>query len=171
VIAEVTKPQPSNQNTQRARSPKSKIRNILGIAVQRLSAAGCDTPRLDAEVLLAHSLGQERAWLYLHDSDPVDEVRVREFEALLRRREQREPVAYIVGYKEFFGLEFKVNPHVLIPRPETELLVETTLKIYDLRSTIYDFNSRTANPKSKIVDVGTGSGCIAITLTPERRAS
>ncbi|GAB4418437.1 MAG: peptide chain release factor N(5)-glutamine methyltransferase [Anaerolineae bacterium] len=149
----------------------TSLGDILEKAIHRLAAAGCDTPRLDAEVLLAHSLGRERTWLYLHFSDPLDENQANKIEALLRRREQREPVAYIVGHKEFFGLEFEVNPHVLIPCPETELLVETALEIYDLRFTIYDFNINSPNSQFTIhnlqftiADVGTGSGCIAASL-------
>ncbi len=145
---------------------RENVKTVLEKAIHRLAAAGCDTPRLDAEVLLAHSLGRERTWLYLHFSDPLAENQVNNFEALLHRREQREPVAYLLGYKAFFGLDFEVTPHVLIPRPETELLVETALGIYDLRFTIYDFNSQFTihNSQFTIIDVGTGSGCIAIAL-------
>jgi release factor glutamine methyltransferase len=142
----------------------TSLSDILEKAIHRLTAAGCDTPRLDAEVLLAHSLGWERTWLYLHFSDPLDENQTNEFEALLHRREQREPVAYIVGHKEFFGLEFEVNPHVLIPRPETELLVETALKIYDFNMTSDSSQFTIHNLQFAIADVGTGSGCIAVTL-------
>jgi release factor glutamine methyltransferase len=150
--------------------------NVLEAATQRLTAAGCDMPRLDAEVLLAYALQQDRTWLYTHPQFPLDDNQVNSFETLLRRREQREPVAYIVGVKEFFGLGFEVNPRVLIPRPETELLVETALHISGWRmadgrwrmangeSPISNFQSKIQNPKSKIVDVGTGSGCIAISL-------
>ena len=158
---------------------RKNVKSILETAIHRLAAAGCDTPRLDAELLLAHRLGQERTWLYLHLSDPLDENQANKFEALLHRREQREPVAYIIGRKEFFGLEFEVNPQVLIPRPETELLIETALQIYDLRFThrgplapIYDLNLNPNlnsqftihNSQFTIADIGTGSGCIAIAL-------
>ncbi len=150
---------------------RENVKTVLEKAIHLLTAAGCDTPRLDAEVLLAHSLDRERTWLYLHFSNPLNENQVNNFEALLRRREQREPVAYIVGCKAFFGLDFEVNPHVLIPRPETELLVETALEIYDLRFTIYDFNTTSDNSQFTIhnsqftiADVGTGSGCIAVSL-------
>jgi release factor glutamine methyltransferase len=153
----------------------SLLRDILAAAIDRLTTAGCDTPRLDAEVLLAHVLGQDRTWLYAHPQVSLDEDQLNRFAALLYRREQREPVAYLIGSKEFYGLEFAVNPHVLIPRPETELLVETALRILDfaLRASggfpILDGKSKIENPRpsdgqSKIVDVGTGSGCIAIAL-------
>ncbi len=142
------------------------LRDILTAAAHRLTSAECETPRLDAEVLLAHVLDRDRTWLYTHPQIPLEPDQLDRFETLLHRREQREPVAYLTGRKEFFGLEFEVNPHVLIPRPETELLVETALRIYDLRFTIYDLNlkSKIVNRKSKIVDVGTGSGCISIAL-------
>jgi release factor glutamine methyltransferase len=138
---------------------RKNVKSILETAIHRLTATGCDTPRLDAEVLLAHSLGQERTWLYLHLSDPLDENQANKFETLLYRREQREPVAYIVGSREFFGLEFEINSSVLIPRPETELLVETALQVAIQRLQVKDHESVIS-----IADVGTGSGCIAIAL-------
>ncbi len=129
------------------------VHYLLKIAYQRLAEAGCDTPRLDGEVLLGHALQQERTWLYANFNTSIAPSQLNLFDRLLQRREQREPVAYLVGHKEFYGLEFEVSSAVLIPRPETELLIETALKI-------------PKNPKSSlsIVDVGTGSGCLAITL-------
>lgn len=128
------------------------LRQVLARAIQRLAAAGCDSPRLDAEVLLAHVLGQDRAWLYKYPVAHPDPVALNRLAELLSRRERREPVAYLTGYKEFFGLEFEVNPAVLIPRPETELLVETALQFAQSRSSL------------SIIEVGTGSGCIAVAL-------
>lgn len=142
-----------------ANSQPLNIRDVLAGAIERLSAAGCDTPRLDAEVLLAHCLGRDRTWLYLHVSDSLEEHQLKQFEALLRRREQRKPVAYLLGHKEFFGLEFQINPHVLIPRPETELLVETAIQW-----SIINDQLSIVNEKFTIVDVGTGSGCIVVAL-------
>jgi len=130
------------------------VQDVLKEAVQCLTLAGCDTPQLDAEVLLAHTLQQERSWLYLHAKDTLNSWQLKTFTKLLARRENREPVAYIIGYKEFFALDFSVNHHVLIPRPETELLVETALEIIN--------NSNDKN--ALIADIGTGSGCIAISL-------
>lgn len=134
------------------RVERAEVRELLIIASQRLAAAGCDTPGLDTEVLLAHSLGRERSWLFTYPHYVLPPDQLAKFAELLSRRERREPVAYLVGHKEFFGLEFLVNQHVLIPRPETELLVETVLALYP------------ANASLEIVDVGTGSGCIAVTL-------
>jgi release factor glutamine methyltransferase len=137
----------------------TSLSDILEKVIHRLTAAGCDTPRLDAEVLLAHSLGRDRTWLYLHFSDPLDEKQINKIEALLRRRERREPVAYIVGHKEFFGLDFEVTSAVLIPRPETELLVETAVQW-----SIINCQLSIVNGKFTIIDVGTGSGCIVVVL-------
>jgi release factor glutamine methyltransferase len=128
------------------------VSTALHTARQQLTAAGCDTPKLDAEVLLAHALGQERTWLYIYPTAPLLPAAVELYAAYVTRRVQREPVAYIVGHQEFFGLDFRVSPRVLIPRPETELLIETALTL-----------APPIRPLT-VVDVGTGSGCIAITL-------
>lgn len=130
-------------------------------------------------MLLAHILGySERTRLYLHLDRALSAQELAGFENLVQRREQREPVAYLTGHKEFFALDFEVNPHVLIPRPETELLVETALKIRDLRLEIG--NQRLSNLQShrdasqsliSIIDVGTGSGCIAIALAKHLSAA
>jgi release factor glutamine methyltransferase len=149
------------------------VQALLASARQQLAEAGCATPALDAEILLAHTLGRERTWLYVHSQEKIDLEQIAVFNRLLQRRARREPVAYLVGSKEFFGLEFWVNQHVLIPRPETELLVETALELVKDRwpmvsgkHQIEFTQSKIKNPKSKIhiVDVGTGSGCIAIAL-------
>jgi release factor glutamine methyltransferase len=113
-----------------------------------LSAAGCETPRLDAEILLAFALGVKRSRLLI-DQLPVPAA----FEDLLARRAAREPVAYITGVKEFRRLSLAVDPRVLIPRPETELLVEAGLGL---------------GAGSRVADVGTGSGAVALALKDER---
>ena len=133
-----------------------QLRDILTAAVKRLTKAGSDTPQLDAEVLLAHTLNKDRSWLYLHPEARLQEEQQHRFFNLVARRERREPVAYLVGCKEFFGLEFLVNADTLIPRPETELLVETALQ--------YTAPDRPLT----IADIGTGSGCIAISLAKYR---
>ncbi len=129
------------------------VDSVLREATHTLTFAGCDTPRLDAEVLLAHVLGQDRAWLYAHPEHLPSPRQLSAYRALVSRRAKREPVAYLTGHKEFFGLDFVVTPDVLVPRPETELLVEQAL----------GWAERVPAPLT-IADVGTGSGAIAVTL-------
>jgi release factor glutamine methyltransferase len=132
---------------------RNPVLQILKRATQTLTTAGCDTPRLDAEVLLTHVLGQNRAWLYAHPDHVPSSLQLTAYQTLLSRRAQREPVAYLIGHKEFFDLEFIVTPDVLIPRPETEQLVEMALQW--ATDSVGALN---------IADVGTGSGAIAVTL-------
>jgi release factor glutamine methyltransferase len=129
--------------------------SLLAAAAPRLAAAGIDSPRLDAEVLLAHALGVARSGLYARLRDAVSTDAGARFDALLARRLRREPVAYLTGVQEFWSLPFAVTPAVLIPRPETELLVDLAVAAL-----------RTAGPAS-ILDVGTGCGCIAVALARE----
>jgi release factor glutamine methyltransferase len=130
------------------------VREALDSAVVALSAAGVDTPRLDAEVLLAHALGVDRARLVLDRDRPVEGPAVRAFQDAVRRRAvAREPVAYITGVKGFRRLELHVDRRVLIPRPETETLVEAALDL---------------PPGARVVDVGTGSGAVALAVKDER---
>ena len=133
----------------------ASVAAALKTAAQDLSAAGCDTPQLDAELLLAFTLNQSRTWLLTYPEIPLSSQQQKRFLALVERRRQKEPVAYIVGQKGFFGLDFLVTPGVLIPRPETELLIETALEIA---------SGGAAESSPTIADVGTGSGCIAVTL-------
>ncbi len=110
---------------------------------------GIPNPRLDAELLLAHALKCQRIDLYTGHEKIVPQKHLDPFRAFVERRAKREPLQYIVGETEFWGLKIKVTPEVLIPRPETEMLVEEGLKFSDARS---------------ILDIGTGSGCIAIAV-------
>lgn len=110
--------------------------------------------RLEIRVLLGHALGVNRAWLIAHEHDELPATKMAAYESLLARRLAGEPVAYILGEKEFFGRSFHVTPDVLVPRPETELLVELALEKLP--------------PAGRALDLGTGSGCIAITLALER---
>ena len=131
----------------------SPLSQVLRDASQTLAAAGCDTPRLDAEVLLAHVLGCDRAWLYAHPEHRLSAPKLNAYRPLISRRVGREPVAYLTGHKEFFGQDFVVTPDVLIPRPETECLVEQAL---DCAASL---------PLSPIIaDVGSGSGAVAVSL-------
>jgi release factor glutamine methyltransferase len=131
----------------------ASIPALLAGATGRLTHAGCDTPRLDAELLLAHALGVKRERLLVDGALVVGGAAGETFEALLARREAREPVAYILGRKEFRRISLLVDPRVLIPRPETELLVEVGLGL---------------PARSRVVDVGTGSGAVALALVDER---
>jgi len=130
------------------------VREALDSAVIALTAAGVDTPRLDAEVLLAHALGIDRLTLLVDGEAPVQGPAVRVFQDAVRRRSVgREPVAYITGVKGFRHLDLHVDRRVLIPRPETETLVEAALGLAQ---------------SARVVDVGTGSGAVALALKDER---
>jgi len=133
-----------------------KIRALLRNAAAQLKQAGCDAPRLDAELLLMHVWQLGRTDLIVRANDSVPGAIAAEFEALLQRRILREPLAYITGEKEFWSRSFHVTPDVLIPRPETEHLIESVLEYFPDRNGDYRFN-----------DIGTGSGCIAVTLACE----
>lgn len=132
------------------------LRDALTAARSRIEALGSDEAALEAELLMMHALGVDRARLYQRLSEPLEERVEAAFSALLMRRLAREPVAYITGHREFFGLELEVSPVVLIPRPETETLVQAVL----------DFSRRRAGGLT-IADIGTGSGAIAVALAHE----
>jgi len=129
------------------------VGRLLGWTTDYLKQHGSDSPRLDAEVLLAKTLGCQRIELYTtFESVPGDQVRTA-FRQLVRRRAEGMPVAYLVGRREFYSMSFRVTPDVLIPRPETELLVVALLDLA---------RERPANEQITICDVGTGSGIIAV---------
>jgi release factor glutamine methyltransferase len=129
------------------------VRDALGAAVDALEAAGCDTPRLDAELLIADALGVDRAALVADPGMAVPGAASRLIGERVRRRVLREPVAYILGVKGFRHIELAVDARVLIPRPETELLVEVALEL----------------PRdARVHEVGTGSGAVALALRDER---
>ncbi|UUY06168.1 peptide chain release factor N(5)-glutamine methyltransferase [Svornostia abyssi] len=130
------------------------VRDALDSAGVAIRASGSDTPRLDAEVLLAHVLGVRREALFLDPGREVAGPQIRDYQALVRRRAvERAPVAYLVGTRGFRHLELAVDPRALIPRPETELLVEAALGLPH---------------GARVLDVGTGSGAIALALADER---
>jgi release factor glutamine methyltransferase len=131
------------------------VGDALGAAADALAAAGVDTPRLDAELLLTAATGTDRARLWADPEAGVDATAARRFGAMVRRRVNREPVAYILGRRGFRRIEVAVDRRVLIPRPETELLVEVALEL---------------RPR-KVLDVGTGSGAVALALADELPAT
>lgn len=133
--------------------PGVTIGDSLVQAACFLRDSGALSPRLDAEVLLAYVLGRDRVYLYREYDRVLEGGHERCYRALLERRAAGEPVAYLTGHKEFMGLDFVVGPHVLIPRPETELMVERALEAI----------SGWAGPRV-VVDVGTGSGAVAVSL-------
>ena len=121
-----------------------------------LRAAANRIDRIDAELLLLHVVERERIWLFTHDSEVLDDANAAAFDALIARREAGEPVAYLVGTRGFWTLDLTVTPDTLIPRPETERLVELALERIPL------------NTAARIVDLGTGSGAIALAIARER---
>lgn len=141
------------------------IGRLLAWTQKYLAERGADSPRLDAEILLATARGCPRIALYTaFDEEPSEPVRTA-FRELVRRRSEGAPVAYLVGRREFYSLSFRVTPDVLIPRPETELVVVQTLDRAKPRPVGDDAGARSAPPAElRIADVGTGSGAIAVTL-------
>ncbi len=132
------------------------LAEALREASRRLLKAGIDDPRLEAEVLLQHELGVEREELFATLQEPLDLQLLASYEALVDRRLNHEPTAYIVGRKEFFGLDFACSSAALIPRPETELLVETAIEWVKGRAS--------RGKELRIVDIGSGGGAIAVSL-------
>lgn len=136
--------------------PTWTIRTVLEWTTRDFAARGIDSARLDAELLVAAALGIERVGLYLDLDRPLAESERSAIRALVTRRREREPVAYILGYKDFYGRRFSVNRSVLIPRPDTETLVEQVLSCVP------------EDRPCRVLDLGTGSGIIAITVAAER---
>jgi len=138
------------------------IGELLDVGTGRLRASGSESARLDAELLLGWAIGADRTAVIAHTNAPVGADAAATYEAGLVRREAGEPVAYIRGYKEFHGLAFSVDRRALIPRPETELLVDEAERAVAWRLTSAPRPAGT--PNVRVVDVGTGSGAIAIAL-------
>jgi release factor glutamine methyltransferase len=128
------------------------VRKILDWTIPHLKKNGSESPRLDAEILLAHARDCQRIQLYTQFDSPLTDEQRAMMRDLVKRRSAAEPVAYLVGHREFFGLDFRVTADVLIPRPDTETLIVEAIERLKLR------------PQPRVLDVGTGSGCIAITL-------
>ena len=143
------------------------IRAALQRGIAELRAANISAYTLAAEILLIHALGRERSWIYAHPEEPLAADQQKTFFSLIARRVAGEPVQHLTGHQEFWGLDFAVNPDVLIPRPETEHVIEVTLDRLALRE-VREGRPRTTDGDGLfIADVGTGSGCIAIALAKE----
>ncbi len=127
---------------------------LLKVAAQTLSS-GSDTARLDAELLLCHVIGKPRTWLYTWGDQPIAEAARAAFATLIERRHAGEPVAYLIGEREFWGLTLETAPYTLIPRPDTELVVDAAL-------------ARATRAEGQLLDLGTGTGAIALAFASER---
>jgi release factor glutamine methyltransferase len=138
------------------------VGELLTAGTARLRATGSESPRLDTELLLGWAIGAERTALIAHPEAPVGADAAVAFEAGIERRQAGEPIAYIRGFKEFHGLAFAVDSRVLIPRPETELLVAEAER--DIAWRLTSSPRPPGTPNLRVVDVGTGSGAIAIAL-------
>ena len=130
-----------------------KVLEVLKLASEHLGKHGSESARLDAEVMLAGALGMRRLDLYLQYDRPLSETELSVYRAHIARRARGEPVAYVVGHKEFMALDFEVTPAVLVPNPDTEMLVQLGVA-----------RAREAGRPIRVADVGTGSGCIAIAI-------
>ena len=133
-------------------SPRLSIADFLAISTKTLSEAGIASARLDSELILAHILRRSREWLLAHDTDTLTQPQQQQARQLLLQRTQRQPIAYLTGRRDFYGHSFLVNEQVLVPRPESEVI----LAILD--ELMQDNHLRT------VLDVGTGSGCLAISV-------
>jgi release factor glutamine methyltransferase len=129
------------------------VRSLLAWAREWLTKKGVDSPRLDAELLLAHALGCSRTRLYVDFDKPLSSADLARVKPLLQRRSQREPVAYILGVREFYGRPFRVRTGVFIPRPETELLVQAALEKLP--------------PEARVLDLCAGSGAVGLSIAAE----
>ena len=135
------------------------IIKLIRWATSYLKSHDIDSPRATGEILLAHALHFNRIDLYLKHDQPLVAEELQTFKSLIKRRVRREPVAYILGVKEFWSLDLEVNPNVLIPRPETECVVEAALDL---------ISSKSSRAPQRILDLGTGSGAIVLALASQQ---
>ena len=147
--------------------PRYDVRDALKAGMTMLREADVSSFTLAAELLLLHTLGRDRTWLYTHPEEIIAGADAQHFFDLIARRAAGEPTQHLTGKQEFWGLEFEVNPDVLSPRPETEHLIEVTLDRLALREVRSGRTQVTDGAGMLIADVGTGSGCIAIALAEE----
>lgn len=140
-------------------APGVQVGQALHFASNRFKEADIESANLDAQVLLAHLLGQERSWLFAHHELSLTPEQAERFTQLIMRRLRQEPVAYLVGRKEFYGIDLRVDHRVLIPRPETELLVDEVIQAVEAQG----------ERSVSLADVGTGSGAIALAVAANCR--
>ena len=134
------------------------VLELINFGNKKLGLKNILSSRIDSEILVAHALGKSREKILMNLNEKVELNKINKFEDLIRRRENKEPIAYILKKKEFWSKIFEVNNSTLIPRPETELMIEMLINIYHKK-------------KLKILDIGTGSGCILISLLSELKNS
>jgi release factor glutamine methyltransferase len=143
------------------------VRAALKNGIAQLRGADVPSFTLSAELLLLHTLQRDRTWLYAHPEEIIADADTQRFFALIARRAAGEPTQYLTGKQEFWGLEFEVTPDVLIPRPETEHVIEVALDRLALREIRAGRPQKNDGAGLRIADIGTGSGCIAIALAKE----
>jgi len=148
--------------------PITHVRTALGDAIAQLERGHVPSAALAAELLLMHALGRDRAWLYAHPEEALDAATGEQYFSWIARRASGVPTQHLTGHQEFWALDFEVTPDVLIPRPETEHVIEVALKRLGIGS---DAGSSRRKEAFRIADVGTGSGCIAIALAHELPAA
>ena len=143
------------------------VRATLKEAMARLRAANVPSHTLAAELLMISALGHDRTWLYTHPETMIEPQVAEKYFALVARRAAGEPTQYLTGRQEFWGLEFEVSPAVLIPRPETEHVVEVVLERLGPRGIKVRLDTGAPSPRLRVADIGTGSGCLAVALAHE----
>ena len=132
------------------------IENVLIKGINVLQMSRVLNPQLDSEILLSNSINKDKKYIILNPNETLNKEQLTNFKNLLERRKKGEPIAYLINKKEFWNNEFFVNKDVLIPRPDTELMIEEILKIYS------------KNTQLQVLDIGTGSGCILLSILKER---
>ena len=133
------------------------IENILIEGTNTLKQSGVSNPQLDCEILLSNSINKDKKYIILNPKQILNDGQLSDFMSLIEKRKKGEPIAYLINKKEFWNNEFFVNKDVLIPRPDTELIIEEVLKIYS------------KNTHLQVLDIGTGSGCILLSILKERK--
>ena len=154
-----------------SRRNSADLRSLLKQGIHALREAHVPSDTLAAELLLLHAIGRNRSWLYAHPEELLDPTTVDNYFALNRRRATGEPTQHLTGKQEFWGLEFEVTPDVLIPRPETEHLIEIALDRLAVGEIRANRPRRLSGEGLSIADIGTGSGCIAVALAKELPAA